>query len=141
MAVCRQRRAQGRPAKRLPPLMELHWDVDANGGQHAPASGRDSTQQAYYKLDCGVCITKIQTKTAVKQGSTAFRCSRHGSSGRGCSALQRAAVEMVERMVGPGSCSVEQYRLLEVAQKPVDIVVEPLDLMVETDGVVAPLAL
>ena len=41
---------------------------------------------------------------------------------------------MVERMVGPGSCSVEQYRLLEVAQKPVDIVVEPLDLMVETDG-------
>lgn len=37
-------------------------------------------------------------------------------------------------MVGTGSCSMGQYRLLEVAQKPLNIVLEPLDLMVETDG-------
>lgn len=50
------------------------------------------------------------------------------------SVWQRAAVALVLRRLGPGSCTVEQYRLLTVAQKPIDIVVEQCSLFIEVDG-------
>lgn len=128
--VCKQR---GRPAQPLPPEVVLAWDT-AQNGRLAPASGRDSTEQAYFLLDCGRCSTKIQIKTAVKQKETALKCRLHGSSGRGISWYQRVAVALLHAVLGPVKCSVEQYRLLSVAQKPVDIVVEHCQLMIEVDG-------
>ena len=113
--------------------MVAHWDAQRNGGA-APASGRDSKQQAYFWLGCGQCSTKIQIKTAVKQGQQAFECPVHGSSGRGLSYCQRQALGVLEGLLGPGSCSVEQYRLLPAARKPIDIVVEGCGLLVEVDG-------
>lgn len=58
----------------------------------------------------------------------------HGSSGRGLSHYQRLALSLLLALLGPGSCSVEQYRLLPVARKPIDIVVEATGLLVEVDG-------
>lgn len=131
LVVCSKR---GRPAEPLPPLVVAHWDTARNGGQLPPASGRNSTRQAYFSLTCGQCSTKIQIKTVVKQGEAALECRLHGSSGRGISVWQQAAVALLHSLLGPGCCTVEQYRLLPVAQKPVDIVVEPAGLLVEVDG-------
>lgn len=110
----------------------LLWDTAANG-RPPPESGRDSKEQVYFRLTCGQCRTKIQIKTAVKQPETAFECKVHGK-GKRVSVLQLAALALLEWLLGPGSCTTEQYRLLEAMQKPVDIVVEQYALLVEVDG-------
>lgn len=58
----------------------------------------------------------------------------HGNSGKGISAPQQEAVELVQQLAGTTNITVEQYRLLELAQKAVDIVVEPIQLLMEVDG-------
>lgn len=113
--------------------MAARWCRRANGGP-PPAGGRSSTAQAYFKLDCGLCTTKIQIKTAVRNQQTAFRCRRHGSDSRGLGHLQRQALEVLEQLPAAGPASVEQYRALSLAQKPVDFVLEDHSLMIEVDG-------
>ena len=117
----------------LPPEVAGRWDTAWNGSP-APASGKDSKQQAYFWLRCGQCRTKIQIKTACKQPDLAFACRLHGSSGKGISAHQLAAVELVQQLAGTHNSTVEQYRVLALAQKAVDIVVEPFGLLMEVDG-------
>lgn len=106
----------------------------AKNGRPPPASGRDSSEQVYFDLDCG-CSTKIQIKTACRNLDTAFQCSVHKSErGRGISAPQRAALQAVQQLPGVGSTSVEQFRVLHLAQKPIDIVLEQYGILVEVDG-------
>lgn len=133
LRVCKGIR--GRPALPLPSEVVQHWDVQQNG-RPAPGSGRNSTEQAYFWMDCGLCSTKIQIKTACKQLGAAFECRVHSSSGRGISWWQRRAAAVLQQVLGGGSdtVSVEQYRALDIAQKPVDIVVEACGLFVEVDG-------
>jgi very-short-patch-repair endonuclease len=130
-SVCKKRKA-GRKAEALPEEVRKRWCADSNGGP-APASGRDSTQQAFFILDCG-CKTKIQVKTAVKNQQAVFQCRVHGTSGKGLSAWQALAAWMLQRLPLAGPVSVEQYRLLQLAQKPVDFVLEAWNLWIEVDG-------
>jgi very-short-patch-repair endonuclease len=120
----------------LPEVVHRRWLVAANGGP-PPTSGTGSTQQAWFGLECGQCLTKIQIKTACKRGESAFRCRVHNSKGneqRGLGALQRAALVVLQGTPGVGHISVEQYRALGVAQKPFDFVLEDWSILIEVDG-------
>lgn len=117
----------------MPAAVVERWCVANNGGP-PPAAGRSSTAQAYFTLDCGQCVTQIQIKTAVRNQQTAFQCRRHSSSGRGLGYLQRQALQILEQEPAAGPVSVEQYRALHLAQKPVDFVLEQHQLMIEVDG-------
>jgi hypothetical protein len=112
--------------------VQQHWSV--SNKQPVPASGRDSTEQACFDLDCGQCTTQIQIKTACKNLQTCFECRVHGSKARSLSAPQLAALAVLQKLPGIGSITVEQFRVLPLMQKPIDMVIEQYGMLVELDG-------
>lgn len=129
--VCKGRKG-GRPAAPLDEEVRQRWCTASNGGP-APVSGTGDQRQAYFNLDCG-CKTKIQVKSAQRDPKRAFRCRLHGDGGRQLSAPQALAAWMLRRVPAAGPVSLEQYRVLPLAQKPVDLVLEAWNLMIEVDG-------
>lgn len=130
MEVCRQQR--GRKREPLPPAVLERWSAANN--RPPPAFGRNSREQAIFDLTCGQCKTTIQIKTVCKKGDGAFQCRLHSKGGRGISAPQREAVEILRQIPGVGRISLEQYRVLPLMQKPIDIVLEDHGLLIEVDG-------
>jgi hypothetical protein len=58
----------------------------------------------------------------------------HGNEGRGISTTQQAALDVLRMLPGVGAITVEQYRALEAAQKPVDAVLEEHGILIDIDG-------
>lgn len=93
-----------------------------------------SEQQYWFLRNCGKgCETKIQMKTACKKLEAAFGCPLHGPHGKGMSKVQAAATHVVSTLPGAGSVAVEQYCALDIACKPVDILLPEHSLMIEVD--------
>jgi hypothetical protein len=94
-----------------------------------------SQRQAWFKRDCAHgCETKIQIKTACKKLERAFACPWHGPHGKELSAQQLAVTNTISSIPGVGRVAVEQYCVLDIAQKPVDIVLRDHGLIIEVDG-------
>ncbi len=131
MAVCS--RGRGRPQKPIPEVVARHW---ADTNQDAcPKAGVHSQRQAWFKRDCAHgCETKIQIKTACKKLERAFACPWHGPHGKELSAQQLAVTNTISSIPGVGRVAVEQYCVLDIAQKPVDIVLRDHGLIIEVDG-------
>lgn len=115
-------------------MVKSHWS--ASNPQRCPETGVHSEEQAWFKRDCGHgCETKIQMKTACKKLEKAFGCPWHGPHGKGMSKQQEAVTNTISSIPGVGRVAVEQYCVLDIAQKPVDVWLRDLDLMIEIDGV------
>lgn len=133
--VCNKRQ-RGARVKPWPALARAQWSSrpEHNGGAPAPTHGVSSTKQCWFHLLCGQCSTKIQIKTACGNWETAFNCRLHGEEGKGLSDIQKLFVEKVASMQGVGPIAVEQYWALDIAKKPIDLVLVLHNLMCELDG-------